>query len=191
MAGMNLDFNALSVEGLPLSFNATYQARKTYYEEAGLPGKVDRWLISNMRSPTIRFLKDHLMLSNTSTQYITCSVQSISRELPVGLRLPILASHTYLTLQVPGTPGCFITKYVLQLTADASATTGHCLQTSSPRISLEDFIGNNQSLCAPQWTRWDPLQVEAFQQPMTTFLFLFLEMATWAINAKQVFHLPP
>lgn len=51
---------------------------------------------------------------------------------------------------------------------------------------LEEFIGDNQSLCAPQWTRWDTNRVEVFEQPIDSFLCLFLRMSTWSINASQV-----
>lgn len=70
-----LDLNALSVTGLALPLNATYEERKIYYHNVlGLPSRIDRWLICNLHSPRIDFLQDYLMLSNIKSQHVNCRI---------------------------------------------------------------------------------------------------------------------
>jgi hypothetical protein len=70
-----LDLNSLSIIGHPLPPNATYEQRKTYREKVlNLPGPVDRWLTANSRSPRINCLRDYLMLTEVTSEYVTCLV---------------------------------------------------------------------------------------------------------------------
>jgi len=63
----------MTVFGPPLSPSATYAERQAYRRDVlHLPGPVDRWLLTNIRSPRIDFLKDYLMLADVKYQYVTC-----------------------------------------------------------------------------------------------------------------------
>ena len=66
----------MTVFGPPLSPGATYAERQAYRRDVlHLPGPVDRWLLTNIRSPRIDFLKDYLMLTDVQYQYVTCIVE--------------------------------------------------------------------------------------------------------------------
>lgn len=71
------NLNALSLEGLPFPSDATYfDWRVYYYQTCGLPGRVDRWLRSNLRCPTIAHLNDYLLLqSGRLSQHVTCNIE--------------------------------------------------------------------------------------------------------------------
>lgn len=76
MATTELDLNALSVTGHPLSPDATYAERRAYYEDVlKLPGPVDHWLTANARCPRIKMLQHYLMLADVEKEYVTCFVQ--------------------------------------------------------------------------------------------------------------------
>lgn len=67
-----------SVFGPSLAPDATFAERKAYREAVGLPGPVDRWLTSNMRTTRIAFLKDYLMLNDVDgADCVKCFVQSV------------------------------------------------------------------------------------------------------------------
>ncbi|KAF7964450.1 hypothetical protein HWV62_7581 [Athelia sp. TMB] len=76
--------------------------------------------------------------------------------------------------------------YTLYLRAHLTKkAAGHCLQQESPRIILEEYFGDKQMLIAPLWTQWStPLQ--GFQQPLSSFLVLFIRMSTWPVNTSRV-----
>jgi hypothetical protein len=60
----------------PLSPGATDVERKAYRRDVlHLPGPVDRWLLTNVRSPRIHFLRDYLMFVDGSSEYVTCTVE--------------------------------------------------------------------------------------------------------------------
>jgi|SRR5882762_1449901 hypothetical protein len=63
----------MTVFGPPLSPSATYAERQAYRRDVlHLPGPVDRWLLTNIRSPRIDFLQDYLMLVDVKNQYVAC-----------------------------------------------------------------------------------------------------------------------
>jgi hypothetical protein len=69
---------AVFVFGPPLSPSATEAERRAYrHDILHLPGPVDRWLVSNIRSPRINFLQDYLLLTpeDIADQYVTCIVE--------------------------------------------------------------------------------------------------------------------
>ena len=69
---------AASVFGPPLSPSATEPERQAYRRDVlHLPGPVDRWLVTNIRSPRINFLQDYLLLipEDIKNQYVTCIVE--------------------------------------------------------------------------------------------------------------------
>ncbi|KZP21438.1 hypothetical protein FIBSPDRAFT_891148 [Athelia psychrophila] len=159
-----LDLNALSVVGLPLPTDATFvQRREYYYNTCRLPGRVDRWLRSNSRTPSIVFLREYLMLLSPISQHVTCTV----------------------TMECTATASGSLQLYVLYLTAHVGEFAApHCLQRDSPRIVLERFTGNNLALNAPIWTRMKTPTAQ-FQQPIDTFMALYLHMSAWAENMGQ------
>lgn len=58
--------------------DATYGERQEYRRDVLLlPGPVDRWLTTNIRTPHINFLKDYLLLADLQTEYVTCSVELV------------------------------------------------------------------------------------------------------------------
>jgi len=68
----------VDVFGPPISPSATEAERRAYRQDVlHLPGPVDRWLVSNIRSPRINFLQDYLLLmpENIRDQYVTCVVE--------------------------------------------------------------------------------------------------------------------
>jgi hypothetical protein len=59
-----------------LSPSATYAERQAYRRDVlHLPGPIDRWLLSNIRSPRINFLQDYLMLADVKNEYVICTVE--------------------------------------------------------------------------------------------------------------------
>jgi hypothetical protein len=56
---------------------------------------------------------------------------------------------------------------------------------SSPRVILESYVGPNNTLHAPEWTRWAKPTLE-FQQPKRTFAALFLRFAALKENTDVV-----
>jgi len=69
---------AASVFGPPLSPSATEAERRAYRRDVlHLPGPVDHWLVTNIRSPRINFLQDYLLLipEDIADQYVTCIVE--------------------------------------------------------------------------------------------------------------------
>jgi len=73
---MPLDLNTLSIDGHPISKDATYAERRAYREDVlKLPGPVDRWLTANSRCPRIGFLQNYLLLEEVQTEYVTCVVE--------------------------------------------------------------------------------------------------------------------
>jgi hypothetical protein len=59
-----------------LSPNATYAERQAYRRDVlRLPGPVDRWLLTNIRSPRINFLQDYLMFADVKNEYVICTVE--------------------------------------------------------------------------------------------------------------------
>jgi hypothetical protein len=71
-----LDLNSLSVDGHPLSQDATYAERQMYRENVlKLPGPVDRWLTANSRMPRIMPLQDYFMFIELENEYVTCLVE--------------------------------------------------------------------------------------------------------------------
>jgi hypothetical protein len=70
--------DAVFVFGPPLSPSATEAERRAYRRDVlHLPGPVDRWLVSNIRSPRINFLHDYLLLipEDITDQYVICIVE--------------------------------------------------------------------------------------------------------------------
>lgn len=66
------------VFGPSLAPNATFAECKAYRESLGLPGPVDRWLTSNMRTTRIAFLRDYLMLIDADgADCVKCLVESV------------------------------------------------------------------------------------------------------------------
>jgi hypothetical protein len=57
--------------------------------------------------------------------------------------------------------------------------------SQSPRAILEYFVGSHDAINAPEWTCWARPTLE-FQQPKATFVALFIRMAEWDSNKRQV-----
>jgi hypothetical protein len=91
----------MTVFGPPLSPSATYAERQAYRRNVlRLPGPVDRWLLTNIRSPRINFLQDYLMFADAKYEYVTCIVE-IESEV-VSLLVPTsigVYSHVLLSFQ--------------------------------------------------------------------------------------------
>jgi len=67
------------VFGPSLSTDATAEERIAYRRDVlKIPGPIDRWLISNSRSPHMYFLQDYLLFENVQQEYVDCFVESIS-----------------------------------------------------------------------------------------------------------------
>lgn len=65
-----------TIFGPALAPNASYAERQAYRVALGLPGPVDRWLTSNIRSNRVAFLKDYLMLIDVNgIDCVECCVQ--------------------------------------------------------------------------------------------------------------------
>jgi hypothetical protein len=80
--------SSLEVFSPALSPSATYAERQAYrHDVLHLPGPVDRWLLTNIRSPRINFLQDYLMLVDVKNQYVTCFVEIESEEVRLLLVL--------------------------------------------------------------------------------------------------------
>ena len=79
------DANEISALVLPASTYMEQQAHRTNILR--LPGRVDRWLTANSRSPNIAFLRDYLMLLDIKTEYVTCFVERVHIEVNTPLRL--------------------------------------------------------------------------------------------------------
>ena len=91
-------------------------------------------------------------------------------------------------LQVPQTDSLFADPpmYTLYITASLSPETCALLfLRKSPRAILDQFVGFKEDGYAPEWTRWTQPTLE-FQQPEATFADLFVQMATWDVNAIWV-----
>jgi hypothetical protein len=79
---------SLDVFGPALSPSATYAEQQAYRRDVlCLPGPVDCWLLANIRSPWINFLKDYLMLVNVNNQYVNCIMEIESEEVHFPLVL--------------------------------------------------------------------------------------------------------
>lgn len=71
-----LDLKSFSVDGHPLSQDATYAERVKYREDVlKLPGPVDRWLTANSRMPRLLFLHNYLMLTGVQNEHVACLVE--------------------------------------------------------------------------------------------------------------------
>lgn len=67
-----------SIFGPALSPVATYAEREAYRREHRLPGRVDRWLISNSHSVRIAFLQDYLMLEDINgADCVVCHIERV------------------------------------------------------------------------------------------------------------------
>lgn len=70
--------NAPSAIRPQLAPDATYGERQDYRRDVlMLPGPIDRWLTTNIRTPHINFLKDYLLLPDLKTEYVTCIVELV------------------------------------------------------------------------------------------------------------------
>lgn len=72
-----------TVFGPPISPLATSAEREAYRRDVlKLPGPIDQWLLVNSRTPCINFLQPYLMLDHAEmqTEYVTCSVELVIRE---------------------------------------------------------------------------------------------------------------
>jgi hypothetical protein len=66
-------------------------ARKAYRQNVlNLPGPIDRWLITNARSPRISFLQDYLMIAPVASEYVTCVVNVVHRSVTVSVIGPFI-----------------------------------------------------------------------------------------------------
>lgn len=71
-----LDLKSFSVDGHPLSQDATLAERLKYREDVlKLPGPVDRWLTANARMPRLSFLHSYLMFTGVQNEHVTCLVE--------------------------------------------------------------------------------------------------------------------
>ncbi|KZP09806.1 hypothetical protein FIBSPDRAFT_900225 [Athelia psychrophila] len=97
-----------------------------------------------------------------------------------------LSQHVTCNIEIEGiATASGLVQYTLYLTAHIGQFAApHCLQRDSPRIVLEQFVGNNQALNAPVWTRSKD-SMPQFQQPIDTFMPLFLRMSEWIENHRQ------
>jgi hypothetical protein len=72
------DRESMAVSGTPLSpsHGSTYAERQAYRRNVlCLPGPVDRWLLANIRSPHVGFLRDYLMFADVRNAHVTCLVE--------------------------------------------------------------------------------------------------------------------
>jgi len=164
---MSLTVTNTSTTPAPIPIPVNSLQRTAYRRDVlKLPGPVDRWLISNSRSPRVSFLSDYLMISDTREQYVVCVVEVESSSLLQSFNNPGDDQHDKFTL--------FLTAY------DPTFTTR--FRRRSPRIVLEQFFGFQDSIAAPEWaSRRERLE---FQQPRATFAELFWKMASWDANTR-------
>lgn len=148
-----------------------------------LPGSIDRWLTANSHSPRIDFLKDYLLLGDVKAEYVDCVVKSVCVKKVCHLLSCINNCFHLFAQESKDDPTC---EYMLYITACASPDShmGPFL-SQSPQAVLERFIGSRDAIDAPEWTRWTRSTLE-FQQPKATFIELFIRMAEWDNNKKQV-----
>ncbi|KZP15449.1 hypothetical protein FIBSPDRAFT_958786 [Athelia psychrophila] len=159
----------LDFDSTPTSPNASYAERQAYRVALGLPGPVDRWLTSNIRSNRVAFLKDYLMLIDVNgIDCVECCVQVACVKTPANRD----------NFEQPNI-------WTLYLTATAPPRTGSGQAvTTSPCAILERYTGSNTAIDAPEWTLWNR-PVEKFQQPRAAFGVLFTRMALWKDNRDQ------
>src|SRR5882762_5874785 len=73
-----LKSNEMTIFGptMSLSPNATYAKRQAYRRDVlHLPGPIDCWLLTNIRSPRINFLQDYLMFADVKNEYVICTME--------------------------------------------------------------------------------------------------------------------
>lgn len=76
--------------------------------------------------------------------------------------------------------------HLLYITAQVPSSSPALLfLRSSPRALLERFVGSNNAIHAPEWTRWETSSLE-FQQPKRTFAALFVRFAELDENQSIV-----
>lgn len=167
----------------PFSLDATPAERQRYCRDVlKLPGPIDRWLTVNSRSPRIDFLKDYLLLEDVQVEYVDCIVKAVC----VKVCHLLSCTNNYFNLFVQKSDNDPALEYTLYITARASPASrmGQFL-SQSPQATLERFVGSRDAINAPEWIRWAQPTLE-FQQPKATFVALFIRMAEWDNNKRQV-----
>ena len=182
---------AASVFGPPLSPSATEPERQAYRRDVlHLPGPVDRWLVTNIRSPRINFLQDYLLLIPEDIKISMSLALWRSRvrwyvhlySQLIGVWLSYFFAQLLCTDRIPER----LTTYTLYIKAIASPQSrNNLILRTSPRAILERFTGSNKALNAPDWTSWERKACE-FQQPKLNFASLFVRMAEWEENRHEV-----
>lgn len=177
-----------SVFGPVLSSTATYAQRQACRRALNLPGRVDRWLTSNMRTTRIAGFADYMMLDDVNgADCVVCTVELVC----VKVRTRCHTSATQFThyvyqglrnLDQFAQPDL----YTLYLTAVAPPRTRSSQRSStSPRATLDRFLGSKSAIDAPEWAQWTA-STTTFQQPRASFATLFTRMAMWPVNASEV-----
>jgi hypothetical protein len=167
-----------------LSPDATPAERHGYRRDVlKLPGSIDRWLTVNSRSPRIDFLKDYLLLEDVKAEYVDCVVKSVCVK---KVCHPLSCINNCLHLFAQESEDDPARECTLYITACASPGS-HMgpFRRQSPQAILERFVGSHNAIDAPEWTRWTQSTLE-FQQPKATFIELFIRMAEWDNNKRQV-----
>lgn len=175
--------------------SSTYAEHQAYrLGVAGYPGPVDRWLISNSRSPRIDFLQNHLLLDNPKYEHVICTVEP-RYEVVSDIFLTLCSPNDNPNFYIPGFSKQKLIDneplqiYTLYLTASAAPGSRiNLLLRKSPQVIIDRHCGSNQEALAPLWTRWSSTHWQSleFQQPTQTFAKLFVEMASWEFNKDQV-----
>jgi len=130
----------------------------TWQKNLPVIGAVDRWLTANLESA---YPSCYLLMGDGPANEVLCTVQ----------RFHIKASNT-------GHPDLFI----LYITGSVLPQLGiPILSCSSPRATLARYIGFQNDLEAPSWTKWDR-SILSFYQPRCLFADMFARMAAWEEN---------
>lgn len=180
----------------PTQPSSTYAERQAYcLGIPGYPGTIDWWLLNVSQMPCVcDALRDVLMLDNTGSEYVICTVEPsyevVSDTLLVlwsqVLILISMASRDLLNRKWSAIRNKRSIRSILQ--RQRHQIPGQISSSGkAPRSLFDRFCRSNQETLAPLWTRWSThFWVLEFQQPTATFAKLFARMASWEFNKDQV-----
>ena len=168
----------------PEAFRRIYRA-----EVLGLPGPVDRWLVTNARTGgSLNFLKDYMYKINLShDENVLCCVKRHITQVRYPISTSLFHSLTCLIHKATQDDTDFINppKYTLTLTCSIASTRVPSSLQKSPTVYLDHFIRFNDELDAPDWVNWEKPVLE-YYQPRAIIAETFVHLSGLSPNQRKV-----
>ena len=163
--------------------------RRLYRTEVlGLPGPVDRWLLTNSRTGgSLGFLKDYMFKIDVShDENVLCRVQRhISQVLlHINTAFPLVDIFESQATQ-DDTDFINPPKYTLMLMCSIASTRVPSNLRRSPVVYLDHYIGFDDELNAPDWVNWEKSTLE-YYQPRAIIAETFVHLSTLSPNQRKV-----